>query len=378
MSEEMPKRNRADSQDGAPAHPADVVEVVDSTPTIEPRDVEEVGEATPPHADRDPLLEQQLNDLDIDEDFRESIRAMTPNTRHDVLNDIIRHQQNVSVEGGLPTFSMPMNAFGGLFFPFEVGSAGEMLDEHEDSHNDSEERDQVSSEERTEEGGEDDVLHLGDDRQSRSARPFNPGQANSMFGRQASDVETDGDGPHLHSIDEHGVPMGLIDLLQLVMQRAGGQPTVPPGMRGRATASQQQRAVLEGGMVNLQNFIGVLHQANMMQSMGLDRDIDDMSYEELLELEERIGNVSKGVPPAQLESCMTRMEPSAPDETCAVCQEELSVAASASADVAPVSANRISVRLLNCPHAFHKSCIKQWLRNNKTCPVCKQEVLPHV
>jgi hypothetical protein len=31
------------------------------------------------------------------------------------------------------------------------------------------------------------------------------------------------------------------------------------------------------------------------------------------------------------------------------------------------------VGVLNCGHCFHSSCIKQWLKNSKTCPLCRKQ-----
>jgi len=31
---------------------------------------------------------------------------------------------------------------------------------------------------------------------------------------------------------------------------------------------------------------------------------------------------------------------------------------------------------LNCNHCYHKNCIKQWLRNNEICPLCRTRVDP--
>jgi hypothetical protein len=357
--EGMPKRTRADTSDhDTPARPAEVIEVADTPPMSQPSEVEEVTQAVPDHAGRDPLLEQQLDALDIDDDFRESIRAMTPNTRRDVLNDIIRHQQHTSIEEGL-------HAFGGPLFAL-TADAG--MDHRDGSLEHSDEHDLVNDDEEEEEDAWD--LGGGGHRSDRGEAMFFRHPPRFFGGRPVvPDGEADTGRPRVYASGEEPTgPLNIIDFLQLVTQHMAGPPLGLQGMRGRAAARQQQ-TMLEERMLNLQNLLGMLQQANAMQSMGLDRDIDDMSYEELLELEERIGNVSKGVPPALLESCMKQVEVSTTDETCPICQEELH-------STATTSANKGCVKLLNCPHVFHKACIKQWLSSNKTCPVCKQEVLP--
>ncbi|KPA83814.1 hypothetical protein ABB37_02026 [Leptomonas pyrrhocoris] len=351
--------------------------VPDTPPTSQTPDVEVVADTTSPHADRDPVLEQQLDTLDIDEDFRESIRAMTPNTRRDVLNDIIRHQQYVGVEEASNTFGMPVNALGEPVFVFAPDGPGGMGGEHDGSHENSDEHDWMNDEAEEEE----DVLDLSDDARHHGARPLYPMRPLFAFSRRVADSERDFRHPRSHAFGEHrDGPMNITDFLQLVVQHIGEHPGEALGRQGRAATAQQQqqRSALEERVISLHNLLGMLQQANTLQSMGLDRDIDDMSYEELLALEERIGNVSKGVPPALLESCMTRVEAPAPDETCPICQEELNASASDGTGTAPppVGADKLCVKLVNCPHMFHTACLKQWLAHNKTCPVCKQEVLP--
>ncbi|TYI35831.1 hypothetical protein ES332_A03G102800v1 [Gossypium tomentosum] len=92
-------------------------------------------------------------------------------------------------------------------------------------------------------------------------------------------------------------------------------------------------------------------------------DVDNMSYEELLALEEHIGNVSTGL---SEETILNRLErrkySSAPGaqleaEPCCVCQEEYN--------------DGEDIGTLECGHGFHADCIKQWLMHKNLCPICK-------
>jgi E3 ubiquitin-protein ligase Arkadia len=98
-------------------------------------------------------------------------------------------------------------------------------------------------------------------------------------------------------------------------------------------------------------------------------DVDNMSYEELLALEERIGNVNTGLTE---ETILTRLKTRKciiksceTDETevepCCVCQEEYK-----SGD---------DLGKLECGHDFHTDCIKQWLMQKNLCPICKTTAL---
>jgi hypothetical protein len=55
-------------------------------------------------------------------------------------------------------------------------------------------------------------------------------------------------------------------------------------------------------------------------------------------------------------SCCAGEEP----ESCAVCLNDLE--------------DDDLVRRLPCGHGFHKACVDKWLRQNKTCPLCVQDV----
>lgn len=90
---------------------------------------------------------------------------------------------------------------------------------------------------------------------------------------------------------------------------------------------------------------------------------DNMTYEELLELEEKIGNVSKGLSSDQIDKIKMKMYSSKiyRNDKCIICQFEFKESE--------------QVKVLLCDHCFHKECLDEWLQNEKKCPVCKKEVI---
>ncbi|PNX98897.1 zinc finger family protein [Trifolium pratense] len=100
-------------------------------------------------------------------------------------------------------------------------------------------------------------------------------------------------------------------------------------------------------------------------------DIDDMSYEELLALEERMGTVSTALTEEALSDSLKRSTyQSAPsddasncvnedkgDIKCCICQDEYVVGD--------------EVGRLQCSHKYHVDCIQDWLRLKNWCPICK-------
>ncbi|KAK6159327.1 hypothetical protein DH2020_006641 [Rehmannia glutinosa] len=95
-------------------------------------------------------------------------------------------------------------------------------------------------------------------------------------------------------------------------------------------------------------------------------DVDNMSYEELLALEERIGNVSTGLNEEQIRGSMKQRKYEAmrvlPNlEPCCICQENY------------ITGDDIGI--LECGHEFHTGCIKQWLTVKNLCPICKTTAL---
>lgn len=105
-------------------------------------------------------------------------------------------------------------------------------------------------------------------------------------------------------------------------------------------------------------------------------DIEHMSYEELLALGERIGNVSTGLseqaitnqlktktyllsaPIINLEeaACMDQEA-----DSCIICQDDYK--------------NQEKIGILDCGHEYHANCLKKWLLVKNVCPICKSEAL---
>ncbi|KAK9077740.1 hypothetical protein SSX86_006077 [Deinandra increscens subsp. villosa] len=112
------------------------------------------------------------------------------------------------------------------------------------------------------------------------------------------------------------------------------------------------------------------------QHRDMRLDIDNMSYEELLVLEEKMGTVSTALSEEQLSKCIKtsiydnlqledgKMRPSscADDNKCSICQEEF------------VRGDELGS--LGCGHGYHNPCINQWLGLKNWCPICKASPEP--
>ncbi|KAK9041604.1 hypothetical protein V6N11_016696 [Hibiscus sabdariffa] len=105
-------------------------------------------------------------------------------------------------------------------------------------------------------------------------------------------------------------------------------------------------------------------------------DIEDMSYEELLALGERIGSVNTGLSEETITNKLkTRtfstfvaninLEEVAPIDqepgSCIICQEDYK--------------NQEKIGTLDCGHEYHAGCLSKWLFVKNVCPICKSEAL---
>ncbi|GFS32367.1 RING/U-box superfamily protein [Actinidia rufa] len=108
------------------------------------------------------------------------------------------------------------------------------------------------------------------------------------------------------------------------------------------------------------------------RSDGFDRyrdwrlDVDNMSYEELLELGDKIGYVNTGLKEDEIVHCLRQTKhlddlfsPFATEmeRKCSICQEDYE--------------GDDEMGKLECGHFYHIDCIKQWLAQKNICPICK-------
>ncbi|RVW39830.1 E3 ubiquitin-protein ligase MBR1 [Vitis vinifera] len=132
-------------------------------------------------------------------------------------------------------------------------------------------------------------------------------------------------------------------------------------------AGVRERLASEGLMiVDRSALYGSRNLFDQHREMRLD--VDNMSYEELLALGERIGNVNTGLSEDMMSKCLTETIYCSSDQlqeegACVICLDEYKNMD----DVGTLSA---------CRHDYHVDCIKKWLLMKNSCPICKAPALP--
>lgn len=189
--------------------------------------------------------------------------------------------------------------------------------------------------------------------------------------------------------DHHGVHPGGDNNFQTLNQAYSravprqGQTAVgvPHSLRGLASTSRGRsrpsaseiRNVLDHmrrtGNLRVEDFM-LLNQTMMLgvadvhdRHRDMRLDVDDMTYEELLSLEERIGDVCTGLNEETISNRLKQRKYNSGTkstqevEPCCVCQEEYKEGE--------------EMGVLECGHDFHSQCIKEWLKRKNLCPICK-------
>ena len=116
------------------------------------------------------------------------------------------------------------------------------------------------------------------------------------------------------------------------------------------------------------NYINNFNDESKIEQDIIDQlypDPDKMTYEQLLELEENVGSVSKGLTKNQIKKIpkikYNKNRFGKDDNKCVVCQYEFK--------------NGEEVTKLSCGHLFHSDCVDTWLSKNKVCPMCHKEII---
>ena len=85
-------------------------------------------------------------------------------------------------------------------------------------------------------------------------------------------------------------------------------------------------------------------------------DVDNMTYEQLMELGENAGKISRGYTQEQINTIKVIVwrEGKSRDTNCSICFEDF------------VAGRK--VKQLKCGHTFDQKCIDKWLKTAKRCP----------
>ncbi|KAA6398442.1 MAG: hypothetical protein EZS28_006029 [Streblomastix strix] len=88
-------------------------------------------------------------------------------------------------------------------------------------------------------------------------------------------------------------------------------------------------------------------------------DIDSMNYDQILELEENIGKVEIVMSEEEITTLphFTVKDNQSNVGNCAICLNDPNIGD--------------EMLTMQCFHTYHYDCIVQWLRQSKTCPICK-------
>lgn len=186
-----------------------------------------------------------------------------------------------------------------------------------------------------------------------------------------------------HEVGHHSGSASRVSQRQALLPDRQSDGTIPMSMRGLAREGRSRMMSEIRNAVNLMRrgeilrledvlmfdhplFRGVADLHDRHRDMRLD--VDNMSYEELLALEERIGNVNTGLGEETiLKSLKHRKhfligaEAATDTEPCCICQEEYK--------------DGEDLGALDCGHDFHTACIKEWLTHKNLCPICKTTAL---
>ncbi|XP_051148837.1 E3 ubiquitin-protein ligase MBR1-like [Andrographis paniculata] len=155
-------------------------------------------------------------------------------------------------------------------------------------------------------------------------------------------------------------------------RRHGNEETVINGTRADHHRSAEEAIQMLMAQQTLP-YNGIIDLHDQYQNWRLN--VDDMSYEELLELSDKIGHVGTGLQEEEISNCIRKFKHNITsnstswqlmngqkDWKCSICQEKCR--------------KYDEIGRLDCGHYHHVQCIKQWLLQKNQCPICKSAAIP--
>nr|XP_027187349.1 probable E3 ubiquitin-protein ligase ZFP1 [Cicer arietinum] len=183
--------------------------------------------------------------------------------------------------------------------------------------------------------------------------------------------------PNVNGSSLEGSSMGFQSYLQETISNRNGLRHPHPQPRAMPETTLAHRTLDPFGFVVFDGFALIDEEENLVdQYQDMRLDIDNMSYEELLALGERIGNVNtnlsmetiathlmtKSYSPKPITINLEELPPDdQEDDACIICQDEFK--------------KEEKIGILQCEHEYHVECITKWLLVKNTCPICKSEAL---
>ena len=129
----------------------------------------------------------------------------------------------------------------------------------------------------------------------------------------------------------------------------------------RDLQNEKKLVVLEDALeMQLIQSLLMNEELDLILNQRYEEPEDEYTYEELLALGDQIGKVSKGLSEEKIAQLAS--ETLKTSANCSICLVDMN--------------KGTEVTVLNpCTHVYHFSCIKTWLKDNKTCPLCLQELV---
>ena len=150
--------------------------------------------------------------------------------------------------------------------------------------------------------------------------------------------------------------------------------------RARRLMEEEERAHSErmlayaGVNQNNMNDIGMMNEDIEDDDV---QDPDDMTYEELLQLGDVVGRQATGMDSAQIKKfCLLKTYEKKKKTTNVVEEEEEEEEEEDSCSVCRCEfESGEMILMMKCKHGFHEECLRPWLKEYKTCPLCKTECM---